>query len=394
MPLTTVLQKKFIFFKKIHTPTVEKQLHDTAICLHTIYIFCPLPPHALPPSDTHAPQQALFEARAGHLGVARNVLRYLIKNIPRHGPIYHEAYKLEEKCEQFPRAADIVEKGLVANPRYGPLWFGAFRLYERVALQEQLEGPPRSGAADPAAPGPSAVDPAPAGHRHLRCLACARGPSPGDRAPSPAPASSPDRRKGRGDEASPPSSPSSSPCGSRDTSPGRSPRALDDADASISCCSSVGDCGTSACDSARSTSTSLSAGSGGVPSGPHPSAPARAASRTGTLVAVPAARAAPAGKAKEKAKAAAGAPACEHCCPHTRSLEGAAALAAEGPRPMPIDLERVRDAIQRAVKSISKELIWKVHFEHAQIEERAGCIAAARQVCVRAVLFFFVKHSP
>lgn len=59
-----------------------------------------------------------MEARAGRLPIARKVFKYLIKNIPRHGPIYQEAFKLEEKCEQFHRAMDIVEKGLVANPRF------------------------------------------------------------------------------------------------------------------------------------------------------------------------------------------------------------------------------------------------------------------------------------
>ncbi|KAL9649847.1 hypothetical protein ABK040_009660 [Willaertia magna] len=74
---------------------------------------------------------ALLESRAGNVNIARKVFRYLMKNVPRHGPIYYEAFRLEEKCEQFEQALNIVEQGLIANPRYGPLWFAAFRLYER-----------------------------------------------------------------------------------------------------------------------------------------------------------------------------------------------------------------------------------------------------------------------
>ncbi|EFC46525.1 hypothetical protein NAEGRDRAFT_79116 [Naegleria gruberi] len=74
---------------------------------------------------------ALLESRANNVDVARKVFKYLMKNVPRHGPIYYEAFKLEEKCEQFEQALNIVEQGLIANPRYGPLWFAALRLYER-----------------------------------------------------------------------------------------------------------------------------------------------------------------------------------------------------------------------------------------------------------------------
>jgi hypothetical protein len=48
------------------------------------------------------------------------------------------------------------------------------------------------------------------------------------------------------------------------------------------------------------------------------------------------------------------------------------------------DLPRTRDAIARALGSISKELIWKVHFEAAQIEERAASVAAQARVTLLA----------
>lgn len=86
----------------------------------------------------------LLEARAGNITVARkiseflflfffflmsfHIFKYLIKNVPWYGPIYQEAYRFEEKCEEYERAIAIVEKGLKENPRYGPLWFSALRI--------------------------------------------------------------------------------------------------------------------------------------------------------------------------------------------------------------------------------------------------------------------------
>lgn len=75
----------------------------------------------------------LLEARAGNISVARKIFKYLIKNVPWYGPIYQEAYRFEEKCEEYDRAIAIVEKGLKENPRYGPLWFSALRLYEKTS---------------------------------------------------------------------------------------------------------------------------------------------------------------------------------------------------------------------------------------------------------------------
>jgi len=351
---------------------------------------------------------ALFEARAGKLSIARKVFKYLIKNIPRHGPIYHEAYKLEEKCEQFYRAMEIVEKGLVANPRYGPLWFGAFRLYERMAMQEQLVAQQTYNEQPCSSP---TTSPHP-GHRHVRCMQCsfvpyatasgaAAGTKDGTAPNSTYPATdltnlltntqstpkSPDRRvvksTGKGEDHYPPSSPSCSTSCSQESSPHPSPRVLEDTDTSnVSYCSSVGDSGQSACDSARSTCTSISA----------ISTPRNAASHMhGTKAATSSIRAAAMTKggkpaAPKTTPTTDGPSFCDLCCPHTRSLECAAALAAEPPRPIPIDLTRVRDAIHRAVKSISKELVWKVYFENAQIEERAGNIEAARQAYIMSAL--------
>jgi la-related protein 1 len=76
---------------------------------------------------------ALLESRMGNVETARRVFKYLMQHVSRHGPIYYEAYRLEEKCEEWEKALEIVERGLEANPRYGPLWFAAFHLYEKRA---------------------------------------------------------------------------------------------------------------------------------------------------------------------------------------------------------------------------------------------------------------------
>ena len=80
---------------------------------------------------------ALFEARDGKVETAREFLKYLITQVPWYGPIYYEAYRLEEKCENFEAAYRTVFAGLKELPRYGPLWFGLLRLSERDDVQEE-----------------------------------------------------------------------------------------------------------------------------------------------------------------------------------------------------------------------------------------------------------------
>eukprot|EP00761_Pharyngomonas_kirbyi_P006289 gb/GECH01006295.1/.p1 GENE.gb/GECH01006295.1/~~gb/GECH01006295.1/.p1 ORF type:complete len:958 (+),score=200.06 gb/GECH01006295.1/:1-2874(+) len=76
---------------------------------------------------------ALIEARFGNISIARDVFKYLTENVSRHGPVYFDAYKLEEKCENYEKALKIVNKGLANCPRYGPLWFAKLHLEEKVA---------------------------------------------------------------------------------------------------------------------------------------------------------------------------------------------------------------------------------------------------------------------
>jgi la-related protein 1 len=91
---------------------------------------------------------ALLEARAGNDAVARKVFQYLIGHVPWYGPIYNEAFRLEEKCEQHAAALSIVERGLTEIPRYGPLWFGAFRLCERLDMEAGREALARGQVPD------------------------------------------------------------------------------------------------------------------------------------------------------------------------------------------------------------------------------------------------------
>ncbi len=74
---------------------------------------------------------ALLEARVGKSGVARQFFKYLMENVSWYGPIYHEAYRLEEKDGNERQALEIIKRGLSQLPRYGPLWFGLMRIIER-----------------------------------------------------------------------------------------------------------------------------------------------------------------------------------------------------------------------------------------------------------------------
>jgi len=53
------------------------------------------------------------------------------------------------------------------------------------------------------------------------------------------------------------------------------------------------------------------------------------------------------------------------------------------------NLTKTRETIDKAIKSTPKELQWKIHFEAAQIEDRAGNLALARENYVKSV-----QHCP
>lgn len=74
---------------------------------------------------------SLFEARTGNIPISRKLFKFLINHVPWYGPIYFEAFRMEEKEGCDAAARDIIVRGLKELPRYGPLWFGLFRILER-----------------------------------------------------------------------------------------------------------------------------------------------------------------------------------------------------------------------------------------------------------------------
>lgn len=80
---------------------------------------------------------ALLEARAGRYKMAREVLKFLTFNVPWYGPLYLAHTKLENDFGSPTEAFIIVEKGLRELPRYGPLYFQAFRLLEKDDLSRK-----------------------------------------------------------------------------------------------------------------------------------------------------------------------------------------------------------------------------------------------------------------
>eukprot|EP01038_Epipyxis_sp_PR26KG_P011499 gene11499-15404_t len=80
---------------------------------------------------------SLFEARTGNIIISRKLFKFLIKHVSWYGPIYFEAFRLEEKENQDIFALQIIKKGLKELPRYGPLWFGLMRIVERIDGQRE-----------------------------------------------------------------------------------------------------------------------------------------------------------------------------------------------------------------------------------------------------------------
>lgn len=80
---------------------------------------------------------SLFEARIGNFKTTRDNLKFLMRYVPWYGPLYLEAYRLEEREERDEDALKIIAKGLVELPRYGPLWFGMIHIKERRDILEE-----------------------------------------------------------------------------------------------------------------------------------------------------------------------------------------------------------------------------------------------------------------
>ncbi|KAL7531520.1 hypothetical protein ACHAXR_004089, partial [Thalassiosira sp. AJA248-18] len=75
---------------------------------------------------------------------AREVLKYLTHYVPWYGPLYLAHTKLERDYGSSTEAFSIVEKGLKELPRYGPLYFQAFRLLEKEDLSQKAYHLPRT----------------------------------------------------------------------------------------------------------------------------------------------------------------------------------------------------------------------------------------------------------
>jgi len=92
---------------------------------------------------------ALLEERAGNVSVARKLLCVLVHKVAWYGPIYYEAFRLEEKAELFNEAYLVIRKGLAELPRYGPLWFGLLRIMERTDIGLELNAWQRGDGTPP-----------------------------------------------------------------------------------------------------------------------------------------------------------------------------------------------------------------------------------------------------
>jgi la-related protein 1 len=80
---------------------------------------------------------SLFEARVGNFHATRDMLKFLRRHVPWYGPLFLEAYRLEEREENDDEALKIIQQGLVELPRYGPLWFGMIHIKERRDILEE-----------------------------------------------------------------------------------------------------------------------------------------------------------------------------------------------------------------------------------------------------------------
>jgi len=89
---------------------------------------------------------ALLEARAGKYKMARELLKYITFHVPWYGPLYLAHAKLERDYGSPEEAYLIVDKGLKELPRYGPLYFQAFRLCEKEDLSNEDFHLPRTMA--------------------------------------------------------------------------------------------------------------------------------------------------------------------------------------------------------------------------------------------------------
>ena len=55
----------------------------------------------------------------------------------RYGPIFIEAFSLEERSGSTANALRVARRGLECIPRHGPLWFALLRVAERIDTETE-----------------------------------------------------------------------------------------------------------------------------------------------------------------------------------------------------------------------------------------------------------------
>lgn len=83
---------------------------------------------------------AQLEARIGQVPRARKLYAFLMNAMPWYGPLYYEAFRLEETGGHFNTCLRIITRGLQELRRYGPLWFGLLRVVERADFESERVG--------------------------------------------------------------------------------------------------------------------------------------------------------------------------------------------------------------------------------------------------------------
>jgi la-related protein 1 len=83
---------------------------------------------------------AQLEARIGQVARARKLYAFLMNAMPWYGPLYYEAFRLEETGGHYNTCLRIITRGLQELRRYGPLWFGLLRVVERADFESERVG--------------------------------------------------------------------------------------------------------------------------------------------------------------------------------------------------------------------------------------------------------------
>lgn len=75
---------------------------------------------------------AMMEARAGNTRYARLIFKFLMRRLPRCGPVFQEYCLFEARIGNFKKAFTIARRGITMNSGYWPLWQTMFQLAEKL----------------------------------------------------------------------------------------------------------------------------------------------------------------------------------------------------------------------------------------------------------------------